>query len=86
MRYGHSARAPTLANMSQAFRSLVLGDPEPGERPIIYGISHLRRRAGAGGMSRPRWGAFSAYGVLLLALPKWRGEVLKALRKFVAVG
>jgi hypothetical protein len=24
MRYGHSARAPTLAKMSQAFRSLVL--------------------------------------------------------------
>jgi hypothetical protein len=23
------------------------------ERPIIYGICHLRRREGAGGMSRP---------------------------------
>jgi len=27
--------------------------PELGERPIIYGICHLRRREGAGGMSRP---------------------------------
>src|SRR5262249_36789140 len=27
MRYGHSARAPTLAKMSQAFRSLVLDAP-----------------------------------------------------------
>jgi hypothetical protein len=27
--------------------------PELVERPIIYGICHLRRREGAGGMSRP---------------------------------
>jgi len=27
--------------------------PELGERPIIYGRCHLRRREGAGGMSRP---------------------------------
>jgi hypothetical protein len=56
MRYGLSARAPTLAKMSQAFRSLVLVliDPEPtsAERvPSIRifmamsGLSFRRREA-----------------------------------------
>jgi hypothetical protein len=38
--------------------------PELVERPIIYGICHLRRREGAGGMSRP------------VALPRPAGRAL----------
>jgi hypothetical protein len=45
MRYGHSARAPTLAKMSQAFRSLVLQElyflhPHP---KVVHVLTELER-------------------------------------------
>ena len=42
--------------------------PELVERPIIYGICHLRRREGAGGTSRP------------VALPRPAGRGARMIR------
>jgi hypothetical protein len=49
--------------------------PELGERPIIYGICHLRRREGAGGKSRP----------VALPRPAGRGASLPAFNSQTVV-